>query len=190
MEIKSFLLNKEIILIFILFFRISFSQNSIIPIYKLLITRDINNFKTSDLSNYYYNTKGVGLVFNNNSDISIMPMHIFSTIYNYYQMTYEPIDKIETLSNGYKQYLLIESLRPDETIHFILKDIGITLPIKELFIDKEEEEDFVYFFRFLTKDDQENIIIGKDLIELIDIQFLDNDNFIINNKDYISNIKD
>ena len=112
MEIKSFLLNKEIILIFILFFRISFSQNSIIPIYKLLITRDINNFKTSDSSNYYYNTKGVGLVFNNNSDISIMPMHIFSIIYNYYQMTYEPIDKIETLSNGYKQYLLIESTRP------------------------------------------------------------------------------
>ena len=193
MEVKILLSKKPIILIFmlILFFQIYVAQNSIIPIYKLLIAGDLNNFRSSELYNFCYETKGVGLIFNNNSDISVMPKHIFTFINRYYELTYNSlIGQIEIMPNGYYQYILIESNRPPETIHFILKDIGITFPLKELFFSKEDEEDLVYYFRFLSKDDQENIIIGKDLIELMDIKFIDNDNFIINNKDYISNVKE
>ena len=193
MEVKILLSKKPIILIFmlILFFQIYVAQNSIIPIYKLLIAGDLNNFRSSELYNFCYETKGVGLIFNNNSDISVMPKQIFNFINRYYDLTYNSlIGHIKIMPNGYYQYILIESNRPPETIHFILKDIGITFPLKELFFSKEDEEDLVYYFRFLSKDDQENIIIGKDLIELMDIKFIDNDNFIINNKDYISNVKE
>ena len=193
MEVKILLSKKPIILIFmlILFFQIYVAQNSIIPIYKLLIAGDLNNFRSSELYNFCYETKGVGLIFNNNSDISVMPKQIFTFINRYYDLAYNSlIGQIEIMPNGYYQYILIESNRPPETIHFILKDMGITFPLKELFFSLEDEEDFVYYFRFLSKDDQENIIIGKDLIELMDIKFIDNDNFIINNKDYISNVKE
>ena len=191
MKGKTFLLfNNIIVLIFISILSFSTSQISyIIPLYKIVITEDLNNFKIKESHNYCYNTKGVGIIFNNNYNISVMPKHIFNDIIKYYQLTYDFIDKFEISKNGYTQYLIFETSRPYETIHFILKDMGITFPLNQLFFTKEEEEDIVYFFKFLTKEDQENIIIGKDLIELMNVTFVDN-NIVINNKDYISKIKE
>ena len=185
---------KNNLIILILISILSFSTNqisSIIPLYKVVITENLNIFKTKESHNYCHNTKGVGIIFNNNYNISVMPKHIFNDIIKYYQITYDFIDKFEKLKNGYTQYLIIDSIRPYETIHFILKDMGITFPIKQLFFikEEEEEEDFVYFFRFLTKEDHENIIIGKDLIDLMNVTFVDN-NIVINNKDYISKVKE
>ena len=68
--------------------------------------------------------------------------------------------------------------------------MGITIPLKTLFYDNDEDEGMVYYFRFLTKKDQENIIIGKDLIDLMDITFIDDTNFIINNKSFVTNVKE
>ena len=185
---------QNIIIILILFdiMSFSFSQiSSVLPVYKILIADDLDNFRSKINYNIYFNIKGVGIVFNNNSDVSLIPMHIFNITIRYYQLTfYSIIDKIEKLPKGYSQYLLIESIIPYETIHFILEDMGITFPIKELFYSKKEDEDLVYYFRFLSREDQENIVIGRDLIELMNITFLDNNKFIINNKDYISKVED
>ena len=186
--------NKSTVLISIIIaivFSSSFSQiTQIIPLYKLLIVGDINKLKEKEKYNIFIKPKGVGIIFNKTSEISIMPEQLFYEITKYYKVVYDLIDKVETTKNGYSLYLIIECLRPDETIHFILKDMGITIPLKTLFYDNDEDEGMVYYFRFLTKKDQENIIIGKDLIDLMDITFIDNTNFIINNKSFITNVKE
>ena len=186
--------NKSTVLISIIIaivFSSSFSQiTQIIPLYKLLIVGDINKLKEKEKYNIFIKPKGVGIIFNKTSEISIMPEQLFYEITKYYKVVYDLIDKVETTKNGYSLYLIIECLRPDETIHFILKDMGITIPLKALFYDNDEDEGMVYYFRFLTKKDQENIIIGKDLIDLMDITFIDNTNFIINNKSFITNVKE
>ena len=186
--------NKSTVLISIIIaivFSSSFSQiTQIIPLYKLLIAGDINKLKEKEKYNICIKPKGVGIIFNKTSEISIMPEQLFYEITKYYKVVYDLIDKVEQTKNGYSLYLIIECLRPDETIHFILKDMGITIPLKTLFYDNDEDEGMVYYFRFLTKKDQENIIIGKDLIDLMDITFIDNTNFIINNKSFITNAKE
>ena len=186
--------NKSTVLIAIIIaiiFSSSFSQiTQIIPLYKLLIAGDINKFKEKEKYNICIQPKGIGIIFNQTSEISIIPEQLFYEITKYYQVVYDLIDKVEQTRNGYSLYLIVECLRPDETIHFILKDMGITIPLKILFYDNEEDEGMVYYFRFLTKKDQENIIIGKDLIDLMDITFIDNNNFIINNKSFITNVKE
>ena len=63
--------------------------------------------------------------------------------------------------------------------------MGISIPVKELLIFEED----LQRFKFLTKENQENIIIGKDLIELLNINFKDINNITINEK-YISKIDD
>jgi len=186
--------NKSTILISIIIsilFSSSFSQiTQVIPLYKLLIAGDINKFKEKEKYNTCFKPKGVGIIFNKTSEISIMPEQLFYEITKYYQVVYDLIDKVEPTKNGYNLYLIVECLRPDETIHFILKDMGITIPLKTLFYDNDEDEGMVYYFRFLTKKDQENIIIGKDLIDLMDITFIDDTNFIINNKSFVTNVKE
>ena len=186
--------NKSTVLISIIIaivFSSSFSQiTQIIPLYKLLIAGDINKFKEKEKYNICLKPKGIGIIFNQTSEISIIPEQLFYEITKYYQVAYDLIDKLEQTRNGYSLYLIIECLRPDETIHFILKDMGITIPLKVLFYDNDEDEGMVYYFRFLTKKDQENIIIGKDLIDLMDITFIDNNNFIINNKSFVTNINE
>ena len=180
-----------IAIIIAIIFSSSLSQiTQIIPLYKLLIAGDINKFKEKEKYNICIKPKGIGIIFNQTSEISIIPEQLFYEITKYYQVVYDLIDKVEQTKNGYSLYLIVECLRPDETIHFILKDMGITIPLKILFYDNEEDEGMVYYFRFLTKKDQENIIIGKDLIDLMDITFIDNNNFIINNKSFVTNVKE
>ena len=192
MKEKNYFFNSLKLLILLILIIGIFSQiSSNCTLYKLIITKDINKFKLdSRYKHFYFETRGVGIIFDNSSDISLIPMQIFYEIYKFYEIAHDEfLQKIELLSNGNSQYIIIESLKPTETIHFILKDIGIKIPYKELFFSKKEEEDFVYYFRFFSNEEQENIIIGKDLIELMNITFVDN-NFVINNKDYIAKIED
>ena len=194
MKGKAFLLlNCSSILIMMIKISSLFSKiSSIFPLYKLVIAGNINNFKLNKVyKDFSYEAKGIGIMFNNDSDISLMPMQLFHDIYKFYEIADDGLlYKIEALPNGLSQYFIFESNRPFEIIHLILEDSGITFPLKYLFFDKEEEEDFVYFFRFLSTEEQENIIIGKDLIELMNITFIDNNNFVINNKDFISKIEE
>ena len=170
-----------------------FSQiSSIIPIYKIILTEDISHLEINNNYNFRLKIKGNGIIFDNNSDINVMPMHIFNEMYNFYHEHYidDTISKIEKLSDGYNEFEIVSSFSRYETIHFILKDIGITIPLNELFIPKNIANN-LYSFRFLGKEDQENIIIGKDLIKLMDVDFKENENnFVIKNKTFISNVKD
>ena len=188
----SFSIGYTFLIILLLKCSYLFSQTSSnIPLYKIIIIKDINEMKSEkkNLNYYYLESKGIGITFNKNSDVSVIPMNLFQDIITYYKISNDfVLDKIENIQNGYKQFLILESIRPRETIHFIIKDYGITIPLNQLFYSIEDEEDFVYYFRFLSKEDQENIIIGNDLIQLMNITFIGNDNFIINNNEFISKL--
>ena len=181
-----------LILLIINLFSFSFSKtSSIIPLYKIILTENISHLEINDIYNFRIQIKGNGIIINNSSDINIMPMHIFTQIFKFYQGCYDDIlAKIIKVENDYSEFTMVANLSNKETIHFILEEKGITIPIQQLFVLKDEEA-HLYSFRFLAKEEEENIIFGKDLIELMNIDFKDNNqNFVINNDDYISKIED
>ena len=192
MKFKINLFIIEItILIFISSIKYSLSQtSSLIPIYKFIFSENITNLEINSIMNYRYDLKGVGLLLNNNSDINLIPMHLFSEIYKFYSFYDDIYTSIEELPNGYKEFLMISSLQNIETIYLIFNDLGIIIPLNELFIPRDEEE-HLYSLIFLSKEEQENIIFGKDLIQKMEIEFKENENnFVINNKDFIIKIED
>ena len=115
-----------------------------------------------------------------------MPMHLIKYIKNYYDHFDETISELipNENRNEYDELILYYYYGGSESIHFILEKMGISIPVKELLIFEED----LQRFKFLTKENQENIIIGKDLIELLNINLKDND--IIINEKYISKIND
>ena len=125
MVIKSFLFLEKIILLILSITNCS-STSSIFPIYKLLISKEINKMSARDIFRNKYNMKGVGIIFNKDSDISLMPKNLFTLITNYYHDSYYYSDKIEKVSNKYDQYLLIESTRPFETIYFNASSVSLS----------------------------------------------------------------
>ena len=52
------------------------------------------------------------------------------------------------------------------------------------------EEYQIYGIRFLSKENHEFIEFGKDLIDIMNIEFKDEKNFIINNKEFINKLED
>ena len=192
MKKYTFLFFIEYFLLIILnIFSLSSSKtSSIIPLYKIILTENLSHLEINYLYNFRLNVKGNGIIFNDNSDFSIMPMYIFEEIYKFYRGNYDDIIiNIEKLENDYSELTMVSSLYHLETLHFIFREMGITIPLEQLFVLKDEEN-HLYSFRFFSKENVENIIFGKDLIELMDINFYDNNqNFKINNEEYISKIE-
>ena len=193
MKFKQFIFFAETTnLIFISLLYLSFSKkSSIIPLYQIILTENISHLEINNLYNLRLHLKGVGIIIDNNSDVNLIPMHIFSEIYKFYRDNYDDIyAEIEILTNGYHKFRMISSLYQLETVHFILKEFGIIIPLNELFIPTNETE-HEYALRFLSKEEQENIIFGKDLIECMEIDYLENDyNFVVNNKSFLIDLEE
>ena len=185
-----FFIKHFLLIIFNIFSLSSSKTSSIIPLYKIILTENLSHLEINYLYNFRLNVKGNGIIFNDNSDFSIMPMYIFEEIYKFYRGNYDDIIiNIEKLENDYSELTMVSSLYHLETLHFIFREMGITIPLEQLFVLKDEEN-HLYSFRFFSKENVENIIFGKDLIELMDINFYDNNqNFKINNEEYISKIE-
>ena len=60
--------------------------------------------------------------------------------------------------------------------------MGIVIPLDVMFTLNSNNE---YVFRFIGKKDAEYIVFGKDLIELMNIEFKSNNYFEIHNKNFI-----
>ena len=60
--------------------------------------------------------------------------------------------------------------------------MGIVIPLDVMFTLNSNNE---YVFRFKGKKDAEYIVFGKDLIELMNIEFKSNNYFEIHNKNFI-----
>ena len=106
-------------------------------------------------------------------------------IQSYYNHFEEVITEIEKNKDGYNELIINYYYGGIESLHFIFENIGISIPIIELLIDKEQTKSF----KFLSKEDQDNIIIGRELIELIGVDIKEKGYFIINNEKYISKIE-
>ena len=170
---------------------LSSSQISkVFPVYKIILTENIDNLFIESylIYNAYINTKGIGIVFDKNSDINIMPMRLFRRIEKYYRDYYYDMLSFET---GYKDdftFLILDEYYENlEVPHFILEDKGIIFPLNELF--KKDSEKDRYNYIFLGKENQENIVIGKDLINTMNIEFKNND-FFIHNDDFVMKLNE
>ena len=167
---------------------ISFSSNqtsNIFPVYKVILSQNINNLDNSINMNYNFkiNTKGIGIVFDYNSDISFIPFPLFREIYRFYLDMYYKYLYFDTKTKEDYFMLRLSGKREIlDPIHFILKDRGIRIPINFLFKKGDDIDDYTYIP--MVKEGEENIIIGKDLISVMDIEFKDND-LIIHNEDFV-----
>ena len=159
--------------------------NSFIQIKKIIIAKDIN-----DINQLSYRTdlKGVNLIFDKNSKISLLPFYLFQQMKNHYNMIYNQCSPYDVeLESGI--FLLrcnsYENLKLDP-IHLIFEEIGIKILKKYFFITHNE-------FIFYSKKEQENIIIGKDLMNLMKVNITiekDKELISIGNKDFIFELDD
>ena len=187
----QFTLEMELFLIISLYIFPIVSSN-IYPIYKLIITSNINHVNVTNLRdyiNYSLNTKGVGIKFDYNSEINIIPYHLFNQLRKIIVVYTDGYLFVKDKGNNYQELLLIGYIDNIISIHFITENIGITIPNNVLFpfnisdIGKST-------FTFLTKENQENIIIGRNLMDLMKIEFNDTNDFIIKNDEFISKVND
>ena len=169
----------------------SIEVSSIIPVYKIMLAKDLNHLDKNPYLNWELDSKGIGIIFDKTSKESYIPMSLFERIELFYQIYDDMLQQTKKYENKTRELIVYANLeRGYEDIHFALEFIGISIPLKYLFVDKGEqfEEKRRYGLRFLTRENQEHIIFGKDLIEIMDIEFKDENNFIICNKEFVSKI--
>ena len=162
-------------------------SSNIYPIYKLILEPNLNYINSADdyiSYNFFYslNTKGVGIIFNNNSEINSIPYHLFKQLVDIIDIYIDGYSFIKTNEKGYQELLLYGYLIEPISLHFITENIGITIP-NDIFFQRNIS--YMSNFTFLSKENQENIVIGKYLMDLMKIEFNNQNEFIINNKDFI-----
>ena len=162
-------------------------SSNIYPIYKLILEPNLNYINSGDdyISYYFFyslNTKGVGIIFNNNSEINSIPYHLFKQLVDIIDIYIDGYSFIKTNEKGYQELLLYGYLIEPISLHFITENIGITIP-NDIFFQRNIS--YMSNFTFLSKENQENIVIGKYLMDLMKIEFNNQNEFIINNKDFI-----
>ena len=177
MFIKSFLI-----------FLITLFINEIIsyPIYqvhRIIMSDDLNDMEKSS---YQFFHKGMILSFDPSLNYSLIPLQIENEIKNGFYTIVEFSEPYEKdIGNGF-QVLITHIFNPIcfPAVNFILDDRAIKIPTEFLFRKKD-----VYEFVFMMKENQDKIVFGKDLIDLMNIEFINN-GFVIHNKtfEYMINI--
>ena len=184
------------IMIFLIIIKISLSSNqisSIIPVKKILITDDVKTLSISRISKYNLNSVGFGIKFDNTSNVSYVPYNLFRDIAYTFKFIEDSNPTIKKMNGTQELTIKTNYFYGFEIIHFVLENIGITIPLKYYYIKKEtrkdnDDEEQEYGMVFLTKEDQEYIIFGKNLIEPMNMEFKDENNFIIHNDEFISKL--
>ena len=170
-----------------IFFLIIIHSITNLPFYEVYNIIMNDNITRMDRTSYKFVPKGVLLTFDPNSNISSIPPQIEFEIKNCFYTVIEGSDPYEKdLKNGYQaliSHVYIDYCFP--AVNFILEKKAITIPSKYLFKNKG-----YYEFVFLIKENQDNIIIGKDLIDLMKIEFINDKDFYIKNKEFVIIIKD
>ena len=169
-------------------FFILYIQNILnFPAFEVFIIAMNDNITQMERSSYYFKTKGLILTFDPYSNISSIPLQIHNEIKNGFYTIYpgtEPYEK--DLKNGYQAFIshAYDAIR-FPSVNFILSDRSITIPSKYLFKNKE-----VFEFVFLINENEDKIIIGKDLIDLMNVEFINENELFIHNREFVIKIKD
>ena len=159
--------------------------STLIPTLKFIISENLNDLSSIDLR---YDTSGMFLDFDNNSEVSFIPYEIYKIITDKYTNK-ELCEKKEIVvnDNQYETFWCYPgALGFFRNINLITEKYAIKISSSSLFIYKDDN----YYFRFVSSRNVENFIFGKKLINLMKIEFLDNDDFIINNKECIHQFED
>ena len=187
MKYKNLIYLKLLIIIKI---SLSFQISSIIPVKKILLTDDIKIISFNKYLYWNINSKGYGIKFDNNSNISLIPFNLFKNIFNSYRELEDVNPIIRKYENGIQEIIInTNDFYGFQIIHFILENTSISIPLKYFLVKKnnelEEDKEQEYSICFLTKESQEYIIFGEDLIKLMNIEFLEDNDFIIHNDEFI-----
>ena len=156
------------------------------PLYE--VHRIIMNDNLSDMekSSYQFFHKGMILTFDPSLNYSLIPLQIENEIKNGFYTIVEFSEPYEKEIGNGLQVLITHIFNPVcfPAVNFILDDRAIKIPTEFLFKKKD-----VYEFVFLMKENQDKIVFGKDLIDLMNIEFINN-GFVIHNKtfEYMINI--
>ena len=193
---KKIQLKLNITLIYLIFIYISpISSSRVYPIHKFIITNDLNhsNISNINLKEYFHfslDVKGVGIIFEKSSNVSLIPYHLFKQIKKILDVySSDSNSYILDKENDYKEIIIFYFLNNNFSFNLILEKIGITFPNDVLFYRPKDEINKNYFI-FLTKENQENIIFGKNLIDLMKIEFDNDEDFIINNNDFVTHLEE
>ena len=144
---------------------------------------DLNDMEKSS---YQFFHKGMILSFDPSLNYSLIPLQIENEIKNGFYTIVEFSEPYEKdIGNGF-QVLITHIFNPIcfPAVNFILDDRAIKIPTEFLFRKKD-----VYEFVFLMKENQDKIVFGKDLIDLMNIEFINN-GFVIHNKTFEYTIND
>ena len=151
----------------------------IVQVHRIIMNDNITDMEKTS---YQFSHKGMILTFDPNLNYSIIPLQIENEIKNGFYSIIEYSEPYERdIGNGF-QVLITHVFNPIcfPTVNFILEGRAIIIPTNFLFRKKD-----VYEFIFLIKENQDKIIFGKDLINLMDIEFINNNNdFVIHNKTF------
>ena len=170
-------------------------STNIYPIYNFIITSNLNHINITNDNIYDYlffslNTKGIGIIFDYNSEINLIPYNIIKQIKDLLRIcVLDSYSFLVNKENNYEELIFYGYIADIITFHFITEKIGITIP-NDIIFNKTTEYSGKSSFIFLTKQNQENIIFGKYLIDLMKIEFNSNKEFVINNKEFISQVND
>ena len=181
----------KILLIISIYFSLIKSIN-IYALHNLIITSDINSKNMTSINYLYFsiNTKGVGIIFDYNSEINLIPYHLIKQIKKYVEIyLLDGYSFLKEKENEYQELVFYGYMFRIISFNFITDNIGITFPNNVLF-PKDPNSIGQFSFAFLSKEDQDNIIIGRNLIDLMKIEFNDKNEFIINNSSFISLVEE
>ena len=188
-QIKQFFYNI-IIFIFINNFKSILNQiSSIFPIKKILLSQELSKLDLYTNIKVNLGTKGYGLIFNNNSNISLIPYYLFDQLVAHYKSFEDVIVAPINTEKENMELVIYAYIKDYEFLHFILENMDISIPLKYYLTEKKEESQ-KYGMRFFSRKDQEYIVFGKDLIDLMEVEFKGENNFTIHNSEFISTFGD
>ena len=173
-----------IILIIINEFSLSFIDSSnIFPVNKIILAEDMSKILLPYKIKHDLNSIGYGITFNYSSNISLIPMNLFQDIQLFFKSFEDIAVMINENKNGNKEILIYANLYYGiETIHFIFENFGISIPFNYFLIEKDKVQ--LYGIVFQTNENQEYITFGKDLIDIMGVEFNEQNNFIIKNEEF------
>ena len=177
----------EIFFIFYLFLLLNLIKSSyIFPIKKIIFTSNIKNLCDTKNIQWNYEAKGYGIFFNQESNISLITYNLFNDILSYFESDEYLITKVKKLENGIQEIEIVANFENEdyETTHFILEKLGISIPFKYFYVYKNIEQTYGVIFK--TRENQEYIEFGKDLLDVMNIEFKNEKNFVINNKEFVT----
>ena len=160
---------------------------SLTKVSRIIISNNISNLFTYDTKREIF---GTYLTFDKNAEFSLVPYEVFNIISSYVFGREDIIcdeSKIKKDNIEYEAIVCNEMiLSLFENFNFITNKYAIKFTNKMLFVSKDD----LYYLRFVSSRNVEHIFLDKELIDLMKIEFRDNDNFVINNKDCYSELKD